>query len=475
MLKWLKRMGIFLLAVIALLAVWICIGSIDQSSFDDRGLLSELKPVPDAENGFLDIAYLNNDDFEFNGGDKKISLRDLASGEVWDSSAARALLKDNQKVIDDIRKANRKPAFQMPDIHGDPLKIANYQYFVKANYLLIIESRLHVQDMDFDRAIDSAKDAIKFSQNIKSDGSGYLISYMVGSSMQGFSVSWIHQMVSSYQLSLLQYHEIQLLLDNIPDYQKDNFNRVIAGEFRFGKESMENTLENSMPEKMDYLNTMLEVRNYNDRVASFKELSYLFLTSMFPDFYMHPNRVASKNAIYMAEMASYVNEYCNAIPVLEKDTESYDHMDYVSDPPWNDFFTPNALGKQLLEVSYSYTEYFARRCLAYVYLDAVKTAVATKNYQTQHDGKLPERLEELVPDYLDRLPIDYFDGKPLRYSRENQRVYSVGNDYQDDGGSAEGIYQGRCTEEDACYNSPTVPLSAPLPQQSVSGKESCEQ
>ncbi|MGJ8640830.1 MAG: hypothetical protein ACSHYA_15680 [Opitutaceae bacterium] len=50
-------------------------------------------------------------------------------------------------------------------------------------------------------------------------------------------------------------------------------------------------------------------------------------------------------------------------------------------------------------------------------------------------GELPDSLGQLVPIYLKSIPLDPFGGEPMRYSKERAIVYSVGNDFIDDGGS----------------------------------------
>jgi hypothetical protein len=457
MLKWLKRIGLSLLIIIVLLAVWIHIGSIDQESFDDRGLLSEIKPVPDTQNGFLIISYLDSEDFEFKDIDEDFTIRKLASGEAWNLAVAEKLVVANQSVLDNIRKANQRPAFATPDVHGDPIKIPIYGKIFDATRLLVIESRLAVQEMDFDKAIASAGEALMFSSRIKSDESGYLISFMIGNAMEGIVIGWIHEMISGHQLSSQQYQETMLLLKKIPDYRHDNFENVFASEFRFGKDLMENVTRQSISERFESFRGMRDVADDNEK-TSIGELAYMFLTSMLPEFYVHQNRIMSKSAVSMAEMASLAREYCNHIPIPVNDPGNAEYGNYFT---WNDLITPNAQGIIWHQESELYATYFARRCLSHVYLDAVKTAVAIKAYEKQHAGVLPEKLDALVPNYLENLPIDYFDGETLRYSPEKQWLYSVGADYKDDGGSADGFYQGRCKEEEACYNNPTIPLVAP--------------
>ena len=51
------------------------------------------------------------------------------------------------------------------------------------------------------------------------------------------------------------------------------------------------------------------------------------------------------------------------------------------------------------------------------------------------EGRLPERLAELVPVYLSSVPLDHFDGRPLRYVRDRRIVYSIGRDLVDAGGA----------------------------------------
>ena len=48
---------------------------------------------------------------------------------------------------------------------------------------------------------------------------------------------------------------------------------------------------------------------------------------------------------------------------------------------------------------------------------------------------LPDSLSALVPKYIEAIPRDPFDGEPMRYSKEHGIVYSVGNDFVDNGGS----------------------------------------
>jgi len=69
------------------------------------------------------------------------------------------------------------------------------------------------------------------------------------------------------------------------------------------------------------------------------------------------------------------------------------------------------------------------------------TCLAARLYAADHDGKLPESLEDLVPAYLPAVPLDPFasGGKTLTYINEagdanDPRVYGVGENGIDNGG-----------------------------------------
>jgi hypothetical protein len=63
-------------------------------------------------------------------------------------------------------------------------------------------------------------------------------------------------------------------------------------------------------------------------------------------------------------------------------------------------------------------------------------ALAVERYRLGHDGRLPDRLSDLVPDYLPSVPLDPFCAEALRYKplKNGFVVYSIGPDGRDNGG-----------------------------------------
>jgi hypothetical protein len=90
-------------------------------------------------------------------------------------------------------------------------------------------------------------------------------------------------------------------------------------------------------------------------------------------------------------------------------------------------------------------------------------------------GSLPESLDRLVPDYLATVPADPFDGKPFRYLKTGVpelpakawAVYSIGDDFRDDGGKAYSVgapRKDRTFNPDLVWPSEDYPPLPPNPE-----------
>lgn len=80
---------------------------------------------------------------------------------------------------------------------------------------------------------------------------------------------------------------------------------------------------------------------------------------------------------------------------------------------------------------------FEKALNAQVHLLLVQQACALeRHYLTT--GQYPEKLENMVPKFIAKLPLDPMSGKPFVYRRQAQDaylLYSIGFDFQDDGGT----------------------------------------
>lgn len=75
---------------------------------------------------------------------------------------------------------------------------------------------------------------------------------------------------------------------------------------------------------------------------------------------------------------------------------------------------------------------------------ATQAVIAMVQYRAAH-AAWPERLDDLSPEYLRQVPVDAYTGMYLKYGLTEAgvpRLYSVGRDMQDDGGSTEPVESG---------------------------------
>lgn len=83
---------------------------------------------------------------------------------------------------------------------------------------------------------------------------------------------------------------------------------------------------------------------------------------------------------------------------------------------------------------------FERTARALALNRAADAAIGVVRFR-RRNGRLPERLEDLVPEFLPGVPVDPFSGDPMLYIQDNDgyAVYSVGINGSDDGGRTEEI------------------------------------
>ena len=69
-------------------------------------------------------------------------------------------------------------------------------------------------------------------------------------------------------------------------------------------------------------------------------------------------------------------------------------------------------------------------------INATEILLAIKKYYLENNF-YPKKLNELVPEYIDKLPIDPYSGNNFVFDYDKMIIYSIGEDYIDNGGSEE--------------------------------------
>ncbi|MEH6543819.1 MAG: hypothetical protein V7721_07735 [Porticoccaceae bacterium] len=448
----------FLGLTVAILTVIIVLGSIDQSSFDDRGLLSQGPIISDEDNGFSIISYMEEDGYELPGeGFETEKLREIGKGDWWDTEYATNLVEHHAAVISDMKRSANKPVMKMP-ASTSALDIPNYIPLMEGVWLLIAESKLFAEAGEYDKSIASIGEALKFSQAVKSEENGYLISWAIGIVMQSDTLVWIHQLVDNHDLSSDEYLNILEEMNSISPYFEDGFQNIFSGEMRFGMVIFNDQKNKSLKQRLDdYRENNGFLDEISEDASGFKYKYYDFMVALLPRYYLHANRSSKLAADLWFDLKKEAPKYCSTVELERGEWE------WVR-PQWHDFILPNSQSRlwQRRGGSY-YGGYFDRRCQFHIYADAVKAIVAIKAYEGSK-GYIPETLSELVPEYLAQKPRDYFTGEPLKYSFDDQWMYSVGANGEDNGGSLLGAYTGKCGSNDVCYDNPTIPVAYIKPQ-----------
>jgi len=98
----------------------------------------------------------------------------------------------------------------------------------------------------------------------------------------------------------------------------------------------------------------------------------------------------------------------------------------------------NSLGRWIIATGPGFSkQVMTNSCHWQAERQATRVLLASRLYRYDHHGELPQKLEDVVPKYLTGIPIDPYNGMPMLYSAEKQKVWSVGQDLVDDGGSIE--------------------------------------
>lgn len=451
----LKRLSALLLGVVLLLACYVYLASIDSQSFDDFGLLNYKVKEHAEDNGFTELAFTEEKDYSILAYEQRQKMRKVVAVKILDKDYAVEFTDQYQWEISRFVSASGYGYFHYP--HADDVNdLPQFQVMIDLSLLTLLKSRLEADRGNIDDAIVLANAALVMSNRIMG-ANGYLISYMIGLVLQHDALRWTQQLAFHYPLDLTQIDKLNLSVQAMPSYLQDDFRSVLAAEFEFSKNMFISISTKPLSERWqtyrdgeDYWNADLDGDLEFGRENT-KQKIYAFVSALLPQFYSHKNRQLTMMAKYYLALAEESNHYCNEMP------EATDP--YIEKPlTWLNVFLPNIGRRDLDQAAGTFTHYLYRRCLAHAQLEAAKTILAIRSYEQRHQRKIAS-LKELVPVYLPRIPVDPFDGRELRFSPQNQWLYSVGNNFDDDGGSEQGCYYHHCFRDENCFKNPTFPLN----------------
>lgn len=451
-----KAIGYISCIVILLLAaVWA--GSVDSDSYNDHGLLGLVRDVPESENGFVPIAYTQDEGFSvFAGADQTDLLRRHLQHEIWDAAFVDATLEAGDEHLNSAVGVLGHPAFKLGSA-STAGEIPSYLPIMNLSRLLVLHSMRSARRGELDQAIEFAEYALQFSQRVQSESNHYLISYMIGSAMQNQALQWIHRLAAGFPLQSEHYRRLAGALEQIPAYGEDAFARVFGGELVFVRNLTRAARDkplgerwNEYRERDQWWDDELE-----DDAARQQQRLFDLLQALFPKYYIHENRMLGAMATSYVQLSEQAVDYC-----VDIEMPAGKDLDTLS---WLDLLKPNVLGNQWKSGLGYFREYFEKRCLSFAHLESVKGVIALLRFR-QDTGAWPGELSTLAPHYLANIPKDPFNGESLGFSAEGLYFYSVGVNYRDNGGSLDAAYRIQCGTREACTENPTFPVNPWLGQ-----------
>ena len=297
-----------------------------------------------------------------------------------------------------------------------------------------------------------------------------MLTQMIGLVIQNEILQWAHFFALNYAKNDREFRELQTILSQLPELEKDGFSSAFEGEYIFSQVS--DRLVFDQPLAVRWKNYR-EVSGHwlfdldddadEDRTITLAYKTYAFLATLFPRFYYHKNDISRDNAEFYFGLAGYAKLDCASVPKVGSELETGQSSLVSSGITWKDVLTPNSYNRFARVNESDYLPYIHRRCRLHAKIEATKAAVSLLRYH-KRTGAMPDTLQALVPRYVGVLPLDPYGKKTLKYSVENNWVYSMGINHRDDGGNASSCFSQQCEDYSSCDTNLTLDVFEPFCQ-----------
>ena len=440
MVLWVKAIGIFV--SLALLAVGF--GSIDQSAPDlstHQRLACPPKTVPDKQNGLhwliqaaakwrpmTDYSTEHGINVWVHGG----TLYQPAIEEAHAYELIAGYLKENQAAIADVDQALACDHWIWPAPDDLPkrdlmdlikAKISWMQSFKHGLQALSWQAASQRRAGDLDGAIATLAKRCRFYNLGMHDYQSELIAFMLQVAHCHETVFMAETLINDPRLNERQAAGLLRLCNELADSSdalKNHFSQDLALQPVFcSRKALRNWISDSP-------NLPIESRC----------LAKFLVTCPYT---YHPNQLVATRLRICEEAMAQIGKTDAEIRVWQR-------VDSSRKPNGLDFFwqvLPNHAGRVLesdgflfspQRLRYNYGKIIHKAIEGETLISGVRLQAASRLYELRH-GQLPDRLDQLVPEYLPAIPRDPYDGKPFRYVRDQQILYSIGANPQDDSGT----------------------------------------
>ncbi|MGH1359239.1 MAG: hypothetical protein ACRBC3_10785 [Burkholderiaceae bacterium] len=436
-------------------ASWVLTHSFASGDYDDKGIAATFRTVPDEQNLFDALQYIEAEGFRFvKNESESLALKQFVTGTHWNQDAVDGLLASHADRITDLGDAISRPYFQSGPAEWGPKAYApKYNEYLTLNDLLLLKASSQQRSRQYDQAVASLTRSMTFANRLQHDENGSLVAHVVGLTMLESTLQWLERAVQTGDLNNQQLDQIAQALAALPGFDRDGFRKTLMSEFMTTKALVaslnEQLLEQTRgePAAGEPDNQLEAASRVGTQVSS--AFSFLLAAGL-SNYLLQPDELLAQRAAEIQELILLSELPCQAVsfPTHEHEGSSWD------------IFKPGGLLKNMLLVgTNSYQRYFERRCLSHTQVQSLQALVAVQRYE-RAEAALPEHLRRLVPEYLAQEPRDWFNGQSLKFNKLNGWIYSAGLNYRDEAGNKEAILAARCGTNPACMNEPTFALRA---------------
>jgi hypothetical protein len=342
-------------------------------------------------------------------------------------------LTDNQETLDLVISGTQKPYYwrtyrnKQNTSEMISILIPDLNEFRSLARVLIWRARLRAEQSRYEDTFNDVKSCYRFGRHLKGDG--LFIEQLVACSIEMVATQTLRDILSEHRIDAVRLATLQ------KDYEQ-----MIAGEnFAIGLAAEKMSLYDEIQRCFTadgrggghlYLKRIRELAEPFDWDSADSWLMMNFVRVLFT----HPNKQQTLTAAN--EFYDYIREATFKTPARIR-TEKID-IDkelgrLTSGNVLLSIFLPSF--ERIIEYSYQNK----------ANVQATLAIIAMLRYK-QDTGGYPENLEQLIADaYLKELPMDPYSDKPLIYRKTDNSfvLYSIGQDFEDDGGKPDTDRKGR--------------------------------
>jgi hypothetical protein len=454
----LGRIGLAGTSLVLVAALWVVTHLRDLPDVNDADLRTIHKVAPDLDAApdlyrAASLLHLEKDQEEH--------LQEWSKGKSWDEEGVTALLAENAAALEALTAADGKPGFTIPpdrteiaqderteillrrgrEEHKSPEELMQ-ELMDKDLVSQDTMAWLHLRDLRLLRALRLHRQGqtraalaeilatARLGHVIEGAANGDLMHYPDGAGIKGKAFNRLTEVAASSKLPRETLLALSADVSTLGANER-GLAAAWAGEYRGTLAFLERISVSSRAPDNGAKSLLLFL---------FEERSSRVLGTILPVEYLYqPHRT---EALYVDSYRSLQRSGGQTYLVYSREADDMKRLKLETPFGMRKalqlLLEPNASGLAHWRMIAPGEGYLVRfKCRENVHAAATSTILALLAYEHEH-GSLPDRLDELVPGELSQVPIDDFDGAPLRYSRERRRLWSVGTELRDEGGSDDG-------------------------------------